>query len=173
MNIYIPMSPDLERNATVYNCAITQRHCGNVAYCVAGVDGKELRGDYQKRIENICLARNACLDAGAIDMAPFVILDNDCELIGDDNLIAMEAQFCSDENIVAVFLKVSDTDDHYRCGCVMYSPKFIESGFKYRYTGKCECRDMQEQVESAGYKLSFVDGKRVTNTMQHKWKQKT
>ena len=176
MNIFIPLSPDLNRTQEVYESLVMQMVQAKIEYVEAGENSQQLEGNWPLKIQNIVLARNACLEK----MTGFdVMQDNDCVMLYRDNLTAMRQYLDEHPRCAVVGLQWFEKimPDHLlMLGSAMFAPIFFKLGIKFRYSPdqsiskKCECRNLADDIIKAGYEIHTLPDIRIKNTMQHTFK---
>jgi hypothetical protein len=153
----------------------TYKHV-DIVPVIAGENLQPIKTDWSRKMNNICLARNACLTR-MVDQDFAAMLDADCLLLPEypDSLQLMLDTLMQDRELVAVALRKNDANqaDHISMGCVMFKFAFHRLGISFRFDiGNCECKCLTKDIRAAGYKFEYADNKvRINNLSKHQFKE--
>jgi hypothetical protein len=170
MKIYTPLAPDIVHNQNVIDSLKNQtyKHI-EIIPIIAGVNCQPIKNDWPRWMDNIMLARNACLSA-MVDQDFGVINDNDCIHTHPDNLQLMMDALMQDRELVCVALRKNDQKrpDHISVGCMMFRFAFHRLNIKFHYSiTMCECTALTMDIRNAGFKIEYVDETIRINNLSH------
>ena len=187
MLITIPLSPDLILNQDVIDSIMQQTikiNRKDIIEIRGGVNGQNLcEGSNWKKIQNICISRNLCLDRLS-DQDFGAIVDNDCLMLEKDSFEKGIDLLMSDRETVAVAMKNYFEPnpnflegEHISMGCVILPYSFHRLNIRFRYDENliqngCECGNFCRDIRAHGKRIRHLDNiKRIENTHKHQWRE--
>jgi hypothetical protein len=160
------MAPDISVLYSIYSADIPPHDVFSVE---AGRPYKELPevGGAKNRMElidNICIARNACLDMMRESLEKYdvaVMIDADEKILIQNSLNLSHTFLLEHPEYAAVALHDGRSAGHTMLGCWTFHRRFFDLGLTFSHeAGGCECADMCKKIIGAGLKVGYLDMKK-------------